>query len=94
LLQVAGGQHAALVIVALPLIHEATLTILRLRILNKTVPLLARAHGGGEAQSLMDVGATEVIQPEMEAAHTLIRHALQALAVSKPRTLAYLEACR
>lgn len=44
-------RDAAQVIVALPLIHEATLTIRRLRILNDTVPLLARAHGSGEARN-------------------------------------------
>ncbi|MCC2640727.1 MAG: ybaL [Nitrospira sp.] len=94
LLHAAGAHHAALVVVALPGIHEAVLTVRRLRMLNEKAPLLARAHGVREAQSLMAVGATDVIQPEIEAAHTLIRHALQALAVSKPKILAYLEACR
>ena len=94
LLQASGAEQAALVIVALPGVHEAVLTLRRVRALNGHAPILARAHGDREAHDLMAVGATEVIQPEIEAAHTLIRHALQALAVSKPKTLAYLEASR
>lgn len=94
LLKAAGAQHAALVIVALPLIHEAALTLRRLRELNESTPLLARAHGFREAEDLKDVGATEVILPEVEGAHTLIRHAFQALKVSKPTILEYLKSCQ
>lgn len=94
LLQASGADQAALMVVALPGAQEATLTLRRLRAINEKAPILARAHGEREANDLMEVGATEVIQPEIEAAHTLIRHALQALAVPKPRTLAYLEAAR
>jgi K+/H+ antiporter YhaU regulatory subunit KhtT len=35
-------------------------------------------------------GATEVIQPELEAASTLIRHALRQLALPRDETLEYL----
>jgi CPA2 family monovalent cation:H+ antiporter-2 len=94
LLKAAGADRAALVIVALPVIHEASLTLRRLRVLNEKIPLLARAHGFREAEDLKDVGATEVILPEVEGAHTLIRHAFQALEVSKPSILAYLKSCQ
>ena len=94
LLKAAGADRAALVIVALPVIHEASLTLRRLRVLNEKIPLLARAHGFREAEDLKDVGATEVILPEVEGAHTLIRHAFQALKVSKPSILAYLKSCQ
>jgi K+/H+ antiporter YhaU regulatory subunit KhtT len=39
------------------------------------MPIMARAHRREEYQFLMDAGATEVIQPEMEASATFIRHA-------------------
>ncbi len=91
LLKVAGADRAALVIVALPGIHESSLSVRRLRGLNEKVPLLARAHGIKEAEDLRKMGATEVILPEVEGAHTLIRHAFQALKVSKPSILAYLK---
>ena len=41
---------------------------------------------------LREAGATEVIQPEVEAAATLIRHALRRLALPQERVLAYLDA--
>ncbi len=94
LLQASGSGQAALVIVALPGVHEAALTLRRLRAINENTLIFARAPGAREAEELMAVGATEVIQPEIEAAHTLIRHALQALAASKPQALAYLELTR
>jgi CPA2 family monovalent cation:H+ antiporter-2 len=91
LLLKAGADQALLVIVALPNIKPAILTVRRLRIINPQVPILARAHGRTEAEHLMAVGATEVIQPEIEAAATLIRHALTHLALPKERILDYLE---
>ena len=94
LLKAAGAQHAALAIVALPVIHETSLTVRRFRGLNEKIPLLARAHGFREAEDLKDVGATEVILPEVEGAHTLIRHAFQALKISKSSILDYLKSCQ
>jgi monovalent cation:H+ antiporter-2, CPA2 family len=91
LLMKAGAGQARLVIVALPNIEPAKLTVRRLRTINPKVPILARAHGQTEAEHLMAVGATEVVQPEIEAAATLIRHALTHLALPKERILDYLE---
>ncbi|HKN85819.1 MAG TPA: cation:proton antiporter [Nitrospiraceae bacterium] len=94
LLMQAGADRAALVIVALPEIEPANLAVQRLRAMNATVPILARAHGRTEAEQLMAVGASEVIQPEIEAAGTVIRHALERLGLSKDRILDYLERFR
>ena len=41
-----------------------------------------------------ELGATEVIQPEVEASATLIRHSLAALGLPKARAIAYLERFR
>ena len=90
----AGAHQASLVIVALPEIEPAKRTVRRLRIINAKVPILARAHGRAEAEHLMTGGATEVIQPEVEASATLIRHALMSLALPKERILDYLEQYR
>src|SRR5262245_37107197 len=74
----AGGVRAAsLVIVALPDIDRARLVVRHVRDVNTRVPLLARAHQADDAQGLGRAGASEVIQPELEAAATLIRHALR-----------------
>ena len=90
----AGVDRAALVIVALPDIEPARIAARRARRLNPQVPILARAHGRTEAESLRAVGATEVIQPELEASGTLIRHALATLGLPKDLALAYLERFR
>jgi CPA2 family monovalent cation:H+ antiporter-2 len=87
----AGAASATLVIVALPQIRPAERAVRAVRALNPRVPLLARAHGRSEAEVLRRLGATEVIQPEMEASATLIRHALAALGLPKDAALHYLE---
>jgi Trk K+ transport system NAD-binding subunit len=87
----AGVGTATLAIVALPHIRPAERAVRTVRALNPGVPLLARAHGRSEAETLQRLGATEVIQPEVEASATLIRHALAALGLPKPTALAYLE---
>jgi hypothetical protein len=46
----------------------------RIRTHNPKVPILSRAHGLAEANKLISMGSTEVIQPEVEASATLIRH--------------------
>jgi CPA2 family monovalent cation:H+ antiporter-2 len=94
LLSAAGAGSARLVIVALPQIRPAERAVRTVRALNSDVPLLARAHGRSEAETLRQLGATEVIQPEVEAAATLIRHTLALLGLPKERAIAYLERFR
>ncbi|TKB69311.1 MAG: hypothetical protein E8D52_10150 [Nitrospira sp.] len=89
LLVKAGAADASLIIVALPEIEPAALTVGRMRDLNPKVQILARAHGLAEAERLGALGATEVIQPEVEASATLIRHALAWFGVPKDRILDY-----
>jgi len=90
----AGVERAGLVVVTLPEIAKARLAVQRLRALNPAVPILARAHGRAEAETLRELGASEVIQPELEASATLIRHAFNHLALPKEGALAYLERLR
>ena len=80
----AGAARAPVVIVALLEIEPARLA----------VPILARAHGRKEAEYLMAVGASEVIQAEIEAAGTVIRHVLEQLGLPKEQVLDYLERFR
>ncbi len=94
LLVKAGAADASLIIVALPEIEPAALTVGRIRDLNPKVPILARAHGLAEAERLGTLGATEVIQPEVEASATLIRHALNWFGVPKDRVLDYVDQYR
>ncbi len=94
LLTKARVGDASLIIVALPEIDPATLVVSRIRAINPKVPILSRAHGQAEAGRLAEVGSTEVIQPEVEAAATLIRHALNWCAVPKDHILNYVERYR
>jgi CPA2 family monovalent cation:H+ antiporter-2 len=94
LLVKAGAADASLIIVALPEIEPAALTVRRIRDFSPTIPILARAHGVAEAERLGTLGATEVIQPEVEASATLIRHALTWFGVPKDRILDYVDQYR
>jgi monovalent cation:H+ antiporter-2, CPA2 family len=90
LLDAAGVERAALVVVAIPQVERAYLAVRYVRRRHAQVPILARAHNYADRDRLAGAGATEVIQPEVEAASTLIRHALRRLALPRDRVLAYL----
>jgi CPA2 family monovalent cation:H+ antiporter-2 len=90
LLEEAGAGRASLVVVALPEMDRAQLAVRGVRASNPRVPILARAHSASSRVGLAESGATEVIQPELEAAATLIRHALRELALPQQRVLDYL----
>jgi K+:H+ antiporter len=94
LLELAGAGRAALAVVALPETDHVRAVVRHLRALNPDVPILARAHDRRYHESLRQAGATEVIQPELEAAATLIRHALRRLDLPRDRVLAYLQQYR
>ena len=94
LLVKARTTTAALVVVALPEIEPAALTVRRVRAHNPKVPILSRAHGVMEANKLSSMGSSEVIQPEVEASATLIRHALNWYGLPKERILDYVEQYR
>ena len=93
-LEAAGTREAAQVIVALPEIDVAHAAVRNARALNRDARILARAHQPAGRERLIAAGATEVIQPEFEAASTLIRHALRGLDLPRERVLAYLDLLR
>jgi len=90
LLEEAGSGQASLVVVALPEMDRAQVVVRGVRALSPHVPILARAHSASGRDGLAEAGATEVIQPELEAAATLIRHALRQLSLPQQRVLDYL----
>jgi K+:H+ antiporter len=94
LLEAAGAAHAALVVIALPEVERVHLAVAHLRMLNPDVPILARAHEAGARDRLIAEGANEVIQPELEAASTLIRHGLRRLDLPRDAVLDYLQRFR
>jgi CPA2 family monovalent cation:H+ antiporter-2 len=94
ILAAAQADRAALVILAIPENDRARLAVQRIRAFNPTVQILARVHDVAWRARLMEAGAAEVIQPEQEAASTLIRHALERLSLPRDRVLAYLNRYR
>ena len=90
ILAAAQADTAALVILATPENDRARLAVQRIRALNPTVQILARVHDVAWRARLREAGAAEVIQPEEEAASTMIRHALERLSLPRDRVLAYL----
>ena len=90
-LERAGAAGATLVVVAIPEINRASMVVRNVRILNRDSPVLVRSHDPAALDALLRAGATEIIQPEVEAAATLIRHALRRLALPQDRVLAYLD---
>jgi monovalent cation:H+ antiporter-2, CPA2 family len=94
ILAAAQVERASLVILAVPENDRARQAVRRIRASNPTVQILARVHDLAWRARLMDAGAAEVIQPEEEAASTLIRHALERLSLPRERVLAYLNRFR
>jgi len=74
-LERAGIHDASLLIVTVPDRDRAQLAIINARRMNPSLPIIARAHRREDYEVLSRAGATEVIQPEMEASATIIRHA-------------------
>ncbi len=75
ILEHAGIRRASLLIVTIPERDNAILAIINARKMNPDLPIMARSHRQEDYQLLMAAGATEVIQPELEASATFIRHA-------------------
>ena len=94
ILEAAGAARAALAVIALPDAAQAHLVVGHLRALEHHIPILARAHDVDARDRLLRDGASEVIQPELEAASTMIRHALRRLAVPREVVLDYLDRYR
>ncbi len=94
ILAAAQANHAALVILAIPENDRARQAVRRIRAFNPTVQILARVYDLAWRARLLEAGAAEVIQPEEEAASTLIRHALERLLLPRERVLAYLNRYR
>jgi CPA2 family monovalent cation:H+ antiporter-2 len=94
ILEAADAEYAALIVITVPDGQQAGLAVRAARALNPRVPIVARAHTHAADEALRAAGATEVIQPEVEAGLTFIRHGLGQLALPKDSLVAYLEVLR
>jgi len=94
LLQEASVQTASLAILTLPDGHKNQLVTRRIRSLNRTVPILARAHSRTDHETLLEAGASQIIRPELEASATTIRCAFEYLNLPVDQASDYLERFR
>lgn|GEM_PF-2334965 len=90
----AGVERARLAVVAVPDFRAAYRCVRALRELAPDLPILARGHQSRHRALLLEAGATEVIQPEVEAALTIVRHSLDWLGVDHEAGRAYLKEAR
>jgi CPA2 family monovalent cation:H+ antiporter-2 len=94
ILSQAAIERAALVIVTLPDVERSRLGLLAIRRANPHVAIMARAHERADHEVLIAAGASEVIQPELEASATAIRHAFRYLNFPDEQVRAYLKGFR
>ena len=94
ILSQAALERSSLVIVTLPDPDQSRLAILNARRMNPGVPIMARAHKRSDHEVLIAAGANEVIQPELEASATAIRHAFRYLDFPDEQVRAYLKGFR
>jgi len=87
----AGAETATLAVVATPDFERNRLAVRRIREINPQVSILARASSLPHREALLEAGATDVIQPELEAAQTLIRHGLEQMGVPHEQVKVYME---
>lgn len=87
----AGAERADLAVVATPDFERTRLAVRRLREIKPSLEILARSEHIRQRRALIDAGASEVIQPEFEAAQTLIRHSLERLGVSHEHIKLYMD---
>ena len=94
ILRRAGADRARLVVVVIPEVEAARRCVHALRRLREDLPVLARLHQQRHRALLFEAGATEVVQPEVEAALTLVRHSLDRLGVDHHAGRNYLQQAR
>jgi CPA2 family monovalent cation:H+ antiporter-2 len=94
ILERAHVERASLVVLTVPDKAPGLGAVRNIRKLNATVPIIARAHRALDREDLIKAGATQVIQPEIEASAVLVSSALQHLPVLGSSAQAYTQALR
>jgi len=72
----AGVKNAAALVLAIPDPVAIRLAFDHAKRINPNLDIIARAHSDSELKFLQSRGASEVVQPEMEAGIELVRHIL------------------
>jgi monovalent cation:H+ antiporter-2, CPA2 family len=91
LLDAAGIERAAVMVVAIPDPLAARQAVDYARSRNPRIDIVARAPSEGEGQYLRRRGADRVVVPEREIANELVRHTLHRFGVSEREIAAILQ---
>jgi CPA2 family monovalent cation:H+ antiporter-2 len=75
-LEAAGVHHARLMLVTVPDPLDVQLIVSRVRAINPTLHVVARASGAEQLHDLKNLGVHEVVQPELEAGLEMVRQVL------------------
>lgn len=78
-LDFAQVDKAKLVVIAIPDSLTQKIIIANCRVLNKSVPIICRSHLEEDTPELKSLGVEHIIQPEFEAALSIIHRSLQHL---------------
>ncbi len=94
ILERAHLDRASLVVSTIPDSGPASAAVQNARRLNAAVPIIARAHRATDREQLLSSGATQVIEPEIEASAVLVSSSLRYLPLSKSSADVYVDALR
>ncbi|HTM58798.1 MAG TPA: NAD-binding protein, partial [Burkholderiales bacterium] len=94
ILEHAHAATASAILVTMLQPTRAEAVIRHTRKLNPRAAILARAHRQRDYQFFLEAGASVVVQPEMEAAATMVRDALSLLKQPEQKTAAFVAALR
>jgi CPA2 family monovalent cation:H+ antiporter-2 len=94
LLQYAGIEHARALVVTLPEDASAEIVVAAVHKLRPDLPMIARASTQSSVSRLVQLGAHDVIHPELEGGLEIMRHALLRLDFAPNEVQWYADAVR
>lgn len=83
ILEAANLKKARLLVVAIADIHTQELVIAHAHTIHAKLPIVSRAHQDTDRKRLQTLGVTDVIQPEFEAALSIIHRIFQDFGMSR-----------
>ncbi len=90
----AAVDRARLLVVTTPAAVTARSIVEKVKAVNPDIPIVARSEGIEQMKVLLESGATEVIQPELEASLDMTRQALVHLHIPATQILRHVEEAR
>jgi K+:H+ antiporter len=93
-MEAAGVERARVLVVTVRDLRQAQAIVGAAKRVNTRVDVIARGEGEESARRLLEAGASQVVQPELEAGLEFLRHTLHRMGVSSLETQAALRGRR